>query len=98
MSDSFIDLPAFNQDISPWDMSNVTDMSGTFSSSSSFNQDLSAWEVSNVTKMGGMFSFASSFNQDLSDWVVDKVIDWNKFSINATTWTAPKPNFTNCLE
>ena len=98
MSDSFIDLPAFNQDISPWNVSNMTDMSGTFSSSTSFNQDLSGWEVSNVTKMGGMFSFASSFNQDLSAWVVDKVIDCNKFSINATTWITPKPNFTNCLE
>ena len=90
--------PSFNQDIGTWDVSNVTDMSGTFSSSTSFNQDLSSWEVSNVIRMGGMFSFASSFNQDLSAWVVHKVIDCNKFSINTTTWTTPKTNFTNCLE
>tara|TARA_B110000211_G_scaffold142286_1_gene162441 strand:+ start:768 stop:1190 length:423 start_codon:yes stop_codon:yes gene_type:complete len=90
--------PSFNQDIGTWDVSNVTDMSGTFSSSTSFNQDLSGWEVSNVIRMGGMFSFASSFNQDLSAWVVHKIIDCNKFSINTTTWTTPKTNFTNCLE
>ena len=94
----FYYYPSFNQDIGTWDVSNVTDMSGTFSSSTSFNQDLSGWEVSNVIRMGGMFSFASSFNQDLSAWVVHKVIDCNKFSINTTTWTTPKTNFTNCLE
>ena len=34
----------FNQDISSWDVSNVTDMGGMFSNSS-FNQDISSWDV-----------------------------------------------------
>ena len=88
----------FNQNISHWDISNVKNIKVMFYYNPSFNQDLSGWEVSNVIRMGGMFSFASSFNQDLSAWVVHKVIDCNKFSINTTTWTTPKTNFTNCLE
>ena len=59
---------SFNQDISSWDVSNVTDMSYMFSGSS-FNQDISSWDVSNVTDMRSMF-FGSSFNQDISSWVV----------------------------
>ena len=35
----------FNQDISSWDVSNVTDMRGMFERSS-FNQDISSWDVS----------------------------------------------------
>ena len=37
----------FNQDISAWDVSNVTHMSKMFRESS-FNQDLSGWNVDNV--------------------------------------------------
>jgi surface protein len=41
----------FNQDISSWDVSNVTNMNYMFASGSSFNQDISSWDVSNVTNM-----------------------------------------------
>ena len=42
---------AFNQDISQWDVSNVTNMSGMFNGASVFNQDIGSWDVSNVTDM-----------------------------------------------
>ena len=38
----------FNQDISEWDVSNVTDMSFMFCWCESFNQDISKWNVSKV--------------------------------------------------
>ncbi|MEO9893798.1 BspA family leucine-rich repeat surface protein [Aurantibacter sp.] len=75
---------AFNEDISGWDVSHVSDMSFLFSSGTlgcgdgplslggSFNQDLSSWNVSNVMNMEGMFS-GSYFNQDISSWDVSKV-------------------------
>ena len=55
---------SFNQDLSAWDVSNVTNMSLCFHVGN-FNQDLSAWDVSNVTTMSEMFNY-SGFNQDLS--------------------------------
>ena len=82
----------FNQDISSWDVSNVTNMRQMFSYTYFFNQDLSAWDVSNVTSMVGMFSYASSFNQDLSSWDVSNVTNmsgmFNESSFNQdlSTW------------
>jgi len=46
----------FNQDLSGWDVSNVTDMSYMFWGARSFNQDLSGWDVSNVAWMTAMFN------------------------------------------
>ena len=40
----------FNGDISGWNVSNVTDMSGMFYKSE-FNGDISCWDVSSVTNM-----------------------------------------------
>ncbi len=61
----------FNQDISSWDVSNVTDMSTMFLMSS-FNQDISSWDVSSVINMDYMFNF-SQFNQSIGFWNVSNV-------------------------
>ena len=58
--------------ISNWNVSQVTDMSGLFRDTS-FNDDISAWDVSSVTDMSGMFAFASAFNQDIGSWEVGNV-------------------------
>ena len=39
---------SFNQDISNWDVSNVTDMNYMFTNAKKFNQDISSWDVNNV--------------------------------------------------
>ena len=61
----------FNQDLSKWDVSRVTDMRWMFCYAKSFNQDLSKWDVSRVTNMDWMFSEARSFQQTLcgAAWV-----------------------------
>ena len=46
---------SFNQDISNWDVSNVTDMSYMFSFCKNFNQDISNWDVSNIKKYSAIF-------------------------------------------
>ena len=58
MSSIFAGLFAlsFNQDISSWDVSNVTNMKEMFSGAASFNQDIGSWDVSAVTDMDGMFA------------------------------------------
>jgi surface protein len=65
-----------NGDLSQWDVSNVTDMSGMFFSSS-FNGDLSQWDVSSVTDMKRMFH-ESRFNGDISQWDVSSVTDMKR--------------------
>ena len=69
----FYGATAFNQDISGWDTSNVTNMSSMIQDATSFNQDISAWNTSNVTNMGSMFRGATVFNQNLSTWKVPKI-------------------------
>jgi surface protein len=86
----------FNQDIRSWDVSEVTDMSYMFTNADSFNQSIGNWDVSKVSKMEYMFFSADSFNQDLSGWNVESVVDCQLFSNTTSSWTLPKPNFTNC--
>jgi len=51
MSKLFYQKINFNEDISRWDVSNVTDMSDMFFEATSFNQSLDDWNVSDVKDM-----------------------------------------------
>ena len=62
---------SFNQDISGWNISNVTDISSLFRGTP-FNQDIGNWDTSNVISMGTIF-FGTPFNQDISSWDVSNV-------------------------
>ena len=92
----FYDATAFNQPIGDWDVSSVTNMEYMFYGATAFNQPIGDWDVSSVTNMAGMFAGAAAFNQNLSSWNVDGVTSCNNLCVNTTSWTLPKPNFTNC--
>jgi hypothetical protein len=69
----FYNTLVFNQDLSTWNVQNVTSMSNMFAitlfaSTSIFNKDLSSWNVSNVTNFSLMFDNAKGFNKNLSAW------------------------------
>lgn len=79
---------SFNNDISGWDTSSITNMSHMFRGASAFNQPIENWDVSNVTNMSYMFAEAdgkweltsadafpspSVFNQPLNNWNVSSV-------------------------
>jgi len=83
-SSMFIDS-AFNQDISSWDVSNVTDMKRMFMNNTNFNQDIGVWNVSNVTDMSFMF-YASVFNQDIGSWDVSNVTGMKRMFMNNTNF------------
>ena len=87
---------AFDQDIGGWDTSSVSDMFGMFWDATAFNQDIGAWDTSSVIDMDGMFINAIAFNQDLSSWDVGNVANCTEFSVGATSWTKPQPDFTEC--
>jgi surface protein len=68
----FYDATSFNQDISNWDVRNVTDMSSMFRDATSFNGDVSSWDVSKVTDFNA-FAFGvkiptSTYDQILVNW------------------------------
>ena len=98
MSVMFFGASSFNQDISAWDLSNVSTMDFMFGKAESLNHDICAWDLRIVKNMFFMYSNAKSFNQDISSWDVSNVTECSAFSFNATSWTEPKPNFTNCTE
>jgi len=73
-----MDAVAFDQDISPWDVGAVTDMTAMFKGAVSFDQALSVWNVSNVTNMASMFEGAVAFNSSLKNWDVSNVLDMSR--------------------
>ena len=70
MNSMFDGADAFNQDISSWNTSGVTNMNSMFDGADAFNQDISSWDVSQVTDMAGMFDGAAAFSQNLGPWYI----------------------------
>ena len=73
-------------------------MENIFDTRSDFNQDISSWDVHNVTNMIKIFHGKTEFNQNISFWDVSNVTECSDFSLDATSWTLPKLDFTNCSE
>lgn len=71
----FYQATGFNQDISSWDMSHVTNASRMFLNASSFNQPVGSWDMSGVTNMRSMLAGATKFNQPLAAWDTSAVTD-----------------------
>ena len=74
MSGMFIGATSFNQDLSNWNMSNVTTIGGMFNGATSFNQSLGAWDVSNVINMDYLL-FRTAITLENYD---DTLIGWGK--------------------
>ena len=66
-------LQNWNEDITNWNVSNVTYMEGMFNECKKFNQPIGDWNVSNVITMEYMFSRCYIFNQPIGDWDTSNV-------------------------
>ena len=64
---------AFNQDISGWVTTDLSNSSFMFSGASGFNQPIKTFDMSGVLTTEGMFISALSFNQDISGWLMHSV-------------------------
>lgn len=84
MSNLFYGTP-FNQNISSWNVSAVTNMLQMFAHST-FNQDIRNWNTGAVTNMVGMFSNNNIFNQPIGNWNTSKVTDMSNMFNSATAF------------
>ena len=84
----------FNEDISYWDTSKVTDMEGMFMEATAFNQDLSEWNVKKIPDE------PSSFDEDIkSEWADAKHPKWGTAGGEAkTTVATDKPADPKCYD
>ncbi|GMH79766.1 hypothetical protein TL16_g08267 [Triparma laevis f. inornata] len=76
----------FNEDLSLWYTSSVTNMGCLFYGAESFTGNLSRWDVGNCTAMSAMFQDAKSFKSDLKEWNVGKVTDMSRMFIRASSF------------
>jgi surface protein len=108
MSDLFYNAYTFNQDISSWDVSNVTDMYRMFTNTTAFNnygsEDIRYWNTSIVTNMNSMFSGTYAFNQPIGSWDTSKVTDMiamfmyaTAFNQNIGSWDTSKVTNMNAM-
>ena len=73
MEEMFKESTVFNNDISSWDVSSVTNMQKMFRQAHAFDSGISSWDVSSVKSLDYMFDGAKIFNKDISTWDVSSV-------------------------
>ena len=83
MSELFLNNSTFGHltldNITTWNVSNVTNMSSMFKGASIFNQNISSWDVSNVTNMTSMFEDAVLFDKFILTWTLNNNVTLNMF-------------------
>jgi surface protein len=88
---SFRNCSSFSANLSSWDVSNVTNFSGTFlifgvTAPSTPVSGLGSWDMSSVTNIGSMLRNQTNYNEDLSSWNVSNVDDMSNTFFGATSF------------
>ena len=79
--------PHFNEDLSRWNVSRVTDMFGAFWGATAFTgAGIGCWNVSSVTNMQGMLAGATAFAEPIGDWDVSSVTEMRCMLMGATSF------------
>ena len=80
-----VQMPS-DQNISSWNMGNVTDMSCMFCGASAFNQTIKSWNAGSVTSM---YAIARAFNQPLDSWNTGSVTSLEEMFAFASAFNQP---------
>lgn len=91
--DTFRDCSSFSANLSSWDVSNVTNFSGTFlifgsgaTAPSTPVSGLGSWDMSSATNLGSMFRAQTNYNEDLSSWNVSNATNMSNTFFRATSF------------
>ena len=83
----FWQATAFNQDLSSWNINNVTNYTNMFGNSGYNNGGVPLnWDFSALTSLSWLFSQASAFNIDLSNWDVSNITNFSNMFNNASAY------------
>ena len=83
----------FNDDISRWNTSAVTDMSFMFAGAKRFNQPIGGWDTSSVTDMNCMFRGAAEFDQPIGEWNTSRVTNMSSMFADTVRFDRPIENW-----
>ena len=79
--------PHFNEDLSRWNVSRVTNMYCVFDGATAFTgAGIGCWDVSSVTNMVAMLNGATAFNEPIGDWDVSSVTRMVRMLSGATSF------------
>ena len=85
MEHMFSSTLLFNQDITSWDVSEVTNFGAMFHTSA-MNQNISVWNMAKAEKTNYMFTNNTAFNQPIGVWDVGVVTHMNHMFYGATSF------------
>lgn len=90
----FANNAVFDQDLSTWDTSNITDLTGLFYNSPfCTGRGIENWNTSKVTSLSDLAYQAAKFNAAIGDWDVSKVTNFNRVFNNAYVFNQPLTNW-----
>ena len=81
--------PACKDDISKWDVSQITTMEHLFQGQFEFNQPIRDWDTYKVTSMEEMFLGCEKFNQPIGNWPTSQVTNMKNMFTFASEFNQP---------
>jgi len=98
MNSMFYYANTFNQDLSSWNTSNVTDMRSMFRNNAAFDQDLSSWDITSVTAitafMTGTTLSTAHYDALLVGWEAQSVVSGIVTDFGGSTYSLASPAAT----